>query len=135
VVLTPGPILPVRQPQRWCVGFTDLDASTHWLRRILSWLPHPRHVNAFRDTPGGLLLVEQTLSRLSVTLHPQATEASYTAEIEAAGGHVVVVTVPAEDGGWTPRIGNCIATTRALLAMKPRPQTAHGLLHQLRGKA
>lgn len=131
----PDPILPVRLPQRWCVGFTDVDASGHWLRWFLRWLPHPRHVNAFRDTPAGLLIVEQTLSRLSVTLHPQASEASYAAEIEAAGGHVVVVTVPAETGGWTPRIGNCIATTRALLALPPRIQTARGLLHQLRGRA
>lgn len=134
MVVTPGPALPTREPQRWCIGFTDVDPSDHWLRRLLNWLPHPRHVNAFRDTPAGLLLVEHTLSRLTVNIHPQATEASYTAEIEAAGGHVVVVTVPAEDGGWTPRLGNCITTTRALLAMRPRPQTARGLLHHLRGR-
>jgi hypothetical protein len=136
----PTPLLPVRRPTRWHVGFTDVDDSGHWLRWFLRWLPHPRHVRAFRQASpcdrcghvGPLIVVEQTLSRLSVTDTPGATEASHTAEIEAAGGHVVVVTVPAETGGWTPRLGNCIATTRALLALRPRVQTAGALLRELR---
>lgn len=134
MVLAPGPVLPVSTPTVWHVGFTDVDASAHWLRRLLNWLPMPRHVNAFRDTPAGLLLVEHTLSRLTVTIHPQATAASYAEQIAAAGGHVVTVTVPAESGGWVPRFGNCITTTRALLGLPPRLQTARGLLHHLRGR-
>lgn len=125
----------------WHVGFTPIDPSSHWIRRALvRLLAFPQHVRAFRDArpcvrcghPGPLLVVEHTLSRLMVTETAGATAASHTAEIAADGGHVIAVEVPPEDGTLSLRLGNCITTTRALLALPARVQSARGLSAQLR---
>lgn len=133
-----SPLFPAPEahgPIRWHIGFTPIDPSSHWIRRLLvRVLAFPQHARAFRDTPGGLLIVEHTLSRLMVTVSPGATVASHTAEIVADGGHVIAVDVPAEDGSLQLRLGNCITTTRALLALRARPQTARGLALQLRAR-
>lgn len=141
-----SPLFPAPEahgPIRWHVGFTPIDPSSHWIRRLLvRVLAFPQHVRAFRDArpcvrcghPGPLLVVEHTLSRLMVTETAGATAASHTAEIAADGGHVIAVDVPAEDGSLQLRLGNCITTTRALLALRARPQTARGLALQLRAR-
>lgn len=126
-------LFPSEPPRVWWIGFTDVDDSTHWVRRILGWLPHPRHVVAYRDTPGGLLIVQQTLSRLSVTVQAGVQASDMTSQIEAAGGSVHAALAPADDGGtgWIPRPSTCVDTVRALLAMPWRPQTPAGLARQI----
>jgi hypothetical protein len=120
-------------PAVWCYGFTDLDSGRHWLRWLLRWIPAPRHVVCYRDTAAGLLIVQQTLSRLSVTIQPGATAAGFTAEIVAAGGQVHHVHVypdgPGE--GWTPRPFCCTDIARSLASMPWRPQTPRGLAREL----
>lgn len=126
-------LFPSEPARVWWVGFTDVDDSTHWVRRLIGWLPPPRHVVAYRDTPGGLLVVQQTLSRLSVTVQAGVQAKDFTAQIKAAGGIVHAALAPADDGaaGWIPRPSTCVDAVRALLAMPWRPQTPAGLARQL----
>jgi hypothetical protein len=132
VTLPADPLLD--QPERWCVGFTDVDTSGHWLRRLFLLLRMPRHVVCFRDTGAGLLVVQQTVGGLSVTLQRVATEKAFTAEIEAAGGSVTHRWVTPEDRRvvhFRPFTCTCIA--RSLLALPYRAQTPRALASQLRG--
>jgi hypothetical protein len=129
--MPPEPVIPV--PEVWHIGFTDVESSTHWLRRLLQWLPHPRHVVCFRDTPGGLLTVQQTLACLLVTIQPGHTAAGFAAEIEQAGGAVVTRTVTPETvHSWQPRPFNCVDIARAVVRLPYVPQTPRRFLRQLR---
>lgn len=121
-------------PDHWCVGFTDVDDSSHWVRKaLIRLLWPPRHVVCYRDTDAGLLIVQQTLSRLLVTLQPGYTEASFTDELLSAGGRVFTVLVPPDDGiaGWVPRPFSCVDIARALVCLRYRPQTPNGLAREL----
>lgn len=109
-------------PDLWHVAFTDVDESGHWLRRVLAWLPHPRHVLLFRDTPAGLLVVQQTLGPLSVVVQPGCTALGFAAELAAKGGRTYVCRA-APEGGWLPKPITCVDIARSLLGLPYRPQT------------
>lgn len=118
---------------RWHVAFTDLEPGRHWLSRLLARLrPGFRHVLAFRDTPAGLLIVQQTVARTQVDLNPWSDAATYAAEVRGRGATVLVIPAAPDDSVPVPRFLNCVGLTRSLLGLPGRPwQTPSGLFRQL----
>jgi hypothetical protein len=117
----------------WTVAFTDLEPARHWVSRALGWLrPGMRHVLAFRQTPGGVLIVQQTAARLQVDVAPFTTAEALAASLVAGGATLLDVRVPADDSVPVLRGLTCVGVTRALLGMRGRPfQTPAGLARQL----
>lgn len=131
----PPPVLV--EPREWCVAFTDVDGRSRLAHWLLSWFrPGFRHVHAFGEVEGGLLLVQLTTARLQVCYLPGETVASRMAYLEALGP-VDFATLPAYSGpeaAWVPRGTNCVNTTRALAGLPPRVQTPLGLWRQVTGQ-
>jgi len=135
----PGPLWdeprpPVTEPREWVVAFTDVDGRSRLAHWLLSWFrPGFRHVHAFGEVEGGLLLVQLTTARLQVCYLPGETVASRMAYLEALGpvDFATMPAYPGQEAAWVPRGTNCVSTTRALAGKPPRVQTPFGLWREL----
>ena len=117
---------------RWLVAAVDVPTSPGLARWLLGWLtPGHRHVLAYRETHGGLLIVQTTVARLQVDFFPGVTEADYTAELTEKGATVREFARKVDDGRWIPRGLTCVSIVRALAGLPGRWQTPAQLMREL----
>jgi len=117
---------------RWLVAAVDVPTSPGLARWLLGWLrPGHRHVLAYRETYGGLLIVQTTVARLQVDWFPGVTEADYTAELEAGGATVREMARSVDDGQWVIRGLTCVSIVRALAGLPGRWQTPAQLMRAI----
>lgn len=118
---------------RWHVVFEDLDKDSTF-RRLLSRCLRTgfQHCWAFRDTDGGMLVVNQNIGFLEIEVVPGLTAEAWAEFCRGKGKTVLVLDVEVDAHRWTPRVGNCVSIIRKIAGWSAWAQTPSGLARAIR---